>query len=399
MELSTASIITFLVYLVVMLGIGLYAFSKTHQLHDYILGGRRIGPWTTALSAGASDMSGWLLLGLPGYAYTSGLVSVWLALGLLTGTYLNWHFISRPLRQMSIKLDNAVTLPVFFGNRFKQQGKALRIVSAIFILVFFVFYTSSGLAAGGKLFSSVFGLPYEWAVVAGTGAVVFYTFTGGFLAVAWTDLIQGLMMAVALIIAPLVAISSLDSGLFGHIEAKNPELLSLFSDNDGNAMGWIAIVSLLAWGLGYFGQPHILARFKAIRSADELTTAKTIAVSWTGLTLSGGILVGLVGISFFGEPLVDSEKVFIHLVNALFHPVVAGVLLAAILAAIMSTADSQLLVASSAFTEDLMSPILKGWSQKNMVWLGRITVVVIALIAMTIAFSPDSSILDMVSYA
>ncbi len=392
---NPAIIGTFAVYLIGMFVIGWMAYRRTTAMSDYILGGRTLGPWTTALSAGASDMSGWLLLGLPGYAYASGLVSFWLALGLWLGTLLNWHITAKPLREASVKY-NALTIPGYFQARFNDQTPWLRSLCAVFILVFFLFYTSSGLVAGGKLFETVFGLPYEWAVIVGTAAIVSYTFFGGFLAVSWTDLIQGLMMAAALVFVPVYVFLTPDI----HEAAALPAL-SLWTDWGTNeTLSAISLVSLMAWGLGYFGQPHILARFKAIRSTEELTAAKWIAVSWTGIALVFAIAVGFAGKMYFGQPLEDSEKVFINLVQAMFHPLVAGILMAAILAAVMSTADSQLLVSSSALADDLVS----AWhhspvSEKTKVLLGRLTVFGLAIVACWIALSPDSKVLSLVSYA
>lgn len=390
-------IATFLVYLGALLGLGLIAWRETHDLADYILGGRRLGSTVTALSAGASDMSGWLLLGLPGYAYAAGLESIWLAVGLLAGTALNWLYVARPLRERSAALGDALTLPDYFEARFEDRSRLLRIVSAFFILLFFVFYTASGLVAGGKLFTAVFGWPYQWAVLVGGAAVVLYTFMGGFLAVSWTDALQASLMIVALL---LVA----GFGMHGFEAARlpDPAMLNPFTDAQGTALGGFAVLSLLAWGLGYFGQPHILARFMAIRSAGRLPRARTIALVWTALGLFAAIAVGLSGWQVLepGQVGDDPEKIFIVLVGVLFHPLVAGVCLAAILAAIMSTADSQLLVASSALTEDFYKRLLRpGAGAAETVWVGRGAVILVALIALALAWRPDSGVLDLVSYA
>ncbi|GAB3489371.1 sodium/proline symporter PutP [Marinomonas epiphytica] len=403
-ESSFAISLTFLAYLVVMLGIGLYAYKQTSNSEDYFLGGRSLGPWPTALSAGASDMSGWLLLGLPGYAFASGLESVWLAGGLLVGTWLNWLICAKRLRTYSIQADNSLTLPAFLSSRFKDNTKAIQIISAIFILLFFLFYTSSGLVAGGKLFETVFGLDYTYAVIIGTVCVVSYTLFGGFLAVAWTDLIQGLMMSAALIIVPLIAMDGGFSQLSETITIKNPELLTLWNDVKGEPLSAIAILSLVAWGLGYFGQPHILARFKASRSNKDIATARRIAVTWTFLSMAGALLIGFVGIVYVDSNLAgnlnDGEKIFMVLVNAVFHPVIAGILLAAILAAIMSTADSQLLVSSSALAEDFYKQLFnRNASQKQIVNIGRFAVIGISILALILALNPNSSVLGLVSYA
>ncbi len=397
---------TFIVYLIMMLAIGVIAYQRTANSSDYFLGGRSLGPWPAALSAGASDMSGWLLLGLPGYAFGSGMEALWLAGGLLLGTWANWMFTAKRLRTYSIEAGDALTLPEYFANRFRDRSRMLQVISAFFILLFFLFYTSSGLVAGGKLFETVFGLEYTTALIIGTVCIVSYTLFGGFLAVSWTDLVQGLLMAAALLIVPIAAIQA-DGGfsaMWTAVEAKNPELLTLFNDVNGDPLSLVAIISLTAWGLGYFGQPHILARFAACRSNEDIPTARRIAVGWSGLSMAGALLVGLAGMLFvesqMGGELGDGETIFMLLVNAIFHPVIAGILLAAILAAIMSTADSQLLVSSSALAEDFYKQLLrKNASQKEIVMVGRLAVIGLSLVAMYLALNPDSTVLGLVSYA
>lgn len=394
---------TFVVYMGVMLAVGYIAYKRTNNLSDYILGGRSLGPGTAALSAGASDMSGWLLLGLPGYALAAGYEATWIAAGLLAGTWLNWLIVARRLRVYSHAVNDSLTLPAYFEFRFEDKSRALRVISAIFILLFFLFYTSSGLVAAGKLFESTFGLNYELAVVIGTLVIVSYTFFGGFLAVSWTDVIQGLLMAAALVVVPIVALNAIGGWDVAHaaMEAKNPNLLSFFNDVDGNALGFVAIISLVGWGLGYFGQPHVLARFKAIGDDAALPTARRIAVLWTAICLVAALMVGWVGISYLGEEGIgDAETVFIALIQALMHPVVAGILLAAVLAAIMSTADSQLLVSSSALAEDFYKALFRREATQNeLVWVGRFAVVGIAMLALLFAFNPESTVLGLVSYA
>ncbi|MEF1256417.1 sodium/proline symporter PutP [Vibrio sp. M260112] len=402
MENSFAITTTFIAYLVLMLAIGVIAYQRTKNSSDYFLGGRSLGPWPAALSAGASDMSGWLLLGLPGYAYAAGIEAFWLAGGLLVGTWLNWLINAKRLRTYSITTD-ALTLPEFLSRRFNDKSKLIQVISAFFILLFFLFYTSSGLVAGGKLFETVFGLDYSTAVIIGTVCVVSYTLFGGFLAVSWTDLVQGLLMAAALMIVPITALEGGFGQLGNDLAAINPELLTLWNDSKGEPLSAIAIISLVAWGLGYFGQPHILARFKASRSNKDLTTARRIAVIWTALSMAGAILVGLVGLVYVtnsGVSIDDGEKIFMLLVNSLFHPVIAGILLAAILAAVMSTADSQLLVSSSALAEDFYKQVFKkDASSEEIVMVGRIAVVGISVVALVLAMTPDSSVLGLVSYA
>ncbi|WP_210472299.1 sodium/proline symporter PutP [Vibrio crassostreae] len=403
MENSFAITTTFIAYLIMMLAIGVIAYKRTSNSTDYFLGGRSLGPWPAALSAGASDMSGWLLLGLPGYAYAAGFEAFWLAGGLLVGTWANWLISAKRLRTYSITTES-LTLPEFLSRRFNDNSKLIQTISAFFILLFFLFYTSSGLVAGGKLFETVFGLDYTTAVIIGTVCVVSYTLFGGFLAVSWTDLVQGLLMSAALLIVPIAAMNGGLGQLSTDLHNINPELLTLWNDAKGEPLSAIAIISLAAWGLGYFGQPHILARFKATRSNKDLTTARRIAVVWSALSMVGAMLVGLVGLIYVtnsGAPkLDDGEKIFMLLVNAMFHPVIAGILLAAILAAIMSTADSQLLVSSSALAEDLYKQVLKkDATSEEIVRVGRFAVILISLVALFLAMTPDSSVLGLVSYA
>ncbi|MEW7992737.1 MAG: sodium/proline symporter PutP [Candidatus Thiodiazotropha sp.] len=394
--------LSFFCYLLAVLGIGIVAWRRTRSLSDFVLGGRSLGSWVAALSASASDMSGWLLLGLPGYAYVAGLESFWLALGLLIGTWLNWRLVAARLRTASEAAGNALTLPEYLSNRFEDSSGLIRVSSSFFVLLFFLFYTSSGLVAGGKLFESVFGLPYVWAVASGAAIIILYTAFGGFLAVSWTDLFQGLLMLLALVAIPLYALPEL-GGIDGFVSTMggiNGELLDPLSDSKGGALGLIAIVSLMAWGLGYFGQPHILARFKAIKESGFVPRAERIAVSWVFISLTAACLVGMMGVPLFEVPLEDAETVFIRLVELLFHPLVAGICLAAILAAIMSTADSQLLVSSSTFTADLYRLLLrKQASEAELVIVGRLAVLSIALVALLLALDRESKVLDLVSYA
>ncbi|WP_305374230.1 sodium/proline symporter PutP [Photobacterium leiognathi] len=395
---------TFIAYLLAMLAIGYMAYKRTSSSSDYFLGGRSLGPWPSAISAGASDMSGWLLLGLPGYAYLAGFESLWLAGGLLLGTWLNWLICAKRLRTYSITADNSLTLPEFLSRRFDDNSKLIQTISAFFILLFFLFYTSAGLVAGGKLFETVFGLDYTLALFIGTVCVVTYTLFGGFLAVSWTDLVQGLLMSAALLIVPITAMNADPVYLMETLHSKNPELLTFWNDIKGQPLSWMVILSLLGWGLGYFGQPHILARFKATRSNKDIGAARRIAVIWTALSMIGALLVGLTGIVYvdgnLGGELADSEKVFMLLVNAIFHPVMAGILLAAILAAIMSTADSQLLVSSSALAEDFYKQVFRPQaSSQEIVMVGRIAVILLSIVAFILALDPESSVLALVSYA
>ncbi|GGC98437.1 sodium:proline symporter [Thalassobacillus devorans] len=415
--MGTATLITFIIYLLGMLGIGFAAYKMTSNLSDYVLGGRRLGPGVAALSAGASDMSGWLLLGLPGAIYAAGLGEAWIGVGLAIGAYLNWQFVARRLRVYTEVANDSITVPDYLENRFHDNSHILRVISALVILLFFTFYTSSGMVAGAKLFEASFGLSYTQALWIGAIVTISYTFLGGFLAVSWTDFVQGILMFAALIAVPLVAITEIGGwdatiNAVGNIEASNLNMVS--------GVGLLAIISSMAWGLGYFGQPHILVRFMALRSPKDVPKARFIGVTWMVLGLYGAIFTGLAGLAYinsqdvgmlseFGITLInengvqmldDPEKVFIAFSQVLFHPVIAGILLAAILSAIMSTIDSQLLVSSSALAEDFYKAIFrKQATERELVWVGRIAVAGIALIAVMLAQNPDSTVLELVSYA
>lgn len=394
--------IPFIVYIIGMLFIGLFHYRRTRNLNDYILGSRGLGRWVAALSAQASDMSGWLLLGLPGYAYLAGVEAAWIAIGLVIGTWINWKYVARRLRLFSEIANNAITLPDYFENRFLSENRALRVISALFILIFFTIYTASGFVAGAKLFESVFGLAYHYALIIGMLVIISYTFLGGFLAVCWTDFFQGMIMFAAILIVPITALVQKNGSLFDHIRNFNPETLNPFTNASGETLGILGIVSLMAWGLGYFGQPHILARFMAVKKPSYISHARRIAMIWVILSLTGAVLVGLTAHGVLAENLKPeaSETVFMVLVGRLVTPIVAGFLLAAVLAAIMSTADSQLLVASSVIAEDLYSKIFrKNANASSLIWLSRFSVIIIAEIAGIIALNPESSVLDLVAYA
>lgn len=388
------------IYLVAMLAIGYAAYKRTSDLSDYMLGGRNLGPMVTALSAGASDMSGWLLMGLPGAMYVSGLSSGWIAVGLTVGAWLNWLYVAPRLRTYTEVANNSITIPDYLENRFGDKSRILRIVSALVIFIFFTFYTSSGMVSGGELFKTSFGLEYHWGVWLTAGVVILYTLFGGFLAVSWTDFVQGLIMVIALILVPIVAIMEVGGigETFGEIRSIDPAFLDAFT---GTSV--IGIISFLAWGLGYFGQPHIIVRFMAISSVKEMKSARRIGMGWMIFSVTGAMFTGLVGISYFsktGGKLDNPEAVFIVLSNVLFHPLIAGFLLAAILAAIMSTISSQLLVTASALTEDFYKSFFRrSASEKELVLVGRLSLLGVALIALFLAFNPNETILNLVGYA
>jgi len=400
-RLAVGTLISLALYFIVMLGIGFYAYKKsTSDVSGYMLGGRSLSPSVAALSAGASDMSGWMLMGLPGAMYISGMSSLWIAIGLVIGAFLNYLIVAPRLRTYTEVANDSITLPDFFENRFNDKSRMLRIVSSVVIIVFFTLYTSSGIVAGGKLFESSFGLNYEVGLYVTAGVVVAYTLFGGFLAVSLTDFVQGCIMFIALVLVPVVTINEVGglAEMQTSISQINPDLLDIFS-----GVSVIGIISSMAWGLGYFGQPHIIVRFMAIRHVKDMPTARRIGMSWMIVAIIGAMATGFAGIAYVaktGLTLDDPETIFIVLSQILFSPLIAGFLLAAILAAIMSTISSQLLVTSSSLTEDLYKTFLhKDASDKQQVLVGRISVAFVALVAIYLAYDRDSSILSLVSNA
>ncbi|WP_368985825.1 sodium/proline symporter PutP [Caldifermentibacillus hisashii] len=390
-----------IIYFLGMIGIGFYAYRRIFNLNDYMLGGRSLGPAVSALSAGAADMSQWLLMGLPGAIYVSGLVEGWIAIGLTIGAWLNWRLVAPRLRVYTHVSNDSITIPSFFDNRFKENAKILRIVTGIIILVYFTFYVSSGLVAGGVFFESSFGYNYHLGLLVVGGVIVLYTLFGGFLAVSYTDFVQGTIMFLALVSVPIIGVFV--TGGIGEtietIKSFDPNLLSLTAT--ATATG---VISSLAWGLGYFGQPHIIVRFMAIKSAKEIKQARRIGIGWMILTLAGAAATALVGVAYFQKhadvKLIDSEAVFIQMGQILFHPFIAGILLSAVLAAIMSTVSSQLIVTSSALVEDIYKAIFKSDAdQKTYIFLGRIAVLVIAIIAGIFAWEKSDTILNLVAFA
>ncbi|MBE9400029.1 sodium/proline symporter PutP [Acinetobacter albensis] len=398
------TLITFLFYIVAMIVIGLMAYRATANFSDYILGGRRLGSFVTALSAGASDMSGWLLMGLPGAIYLSGLSEMWIAIGLIIGAWLNWLLVAGRLRVHTEVQHNALTLPDYFSNRFNDQKKILRIASAFIILIFFAIYCASGMVAGARLFESMFDMSYSTALWVSAIATISYVFIGGFLAVSWTDTIQAGLMIFALLLTPVVVVLSFAdiNQLTLALEAARPQATDVIGD-----LSVVAIISLLAWGLGYFGQPHILVRFMAADSVKSIPNARRIGMTWMILCLGGAVAAGFFGIAYFQQhPELASvvnanpETVFMELTKILFNPWIAGIVLAAILAAVMSTLSCQLLVCSSTLTEDFYKSFLrKNASQKELVWIGRLMVLLIAMLAIWMAGNPESKVLGLVSYA
>ena len=404
MNLTHPTTITFLIYILAMIGIGFAAWRSTKNLSDYILGGRRLGSFVTAMSAGASDMSGWLLMGLPGALYGAGLSESWIALGLILGAWFNWSVVAGRLRVYTELTRNALTLPDYFTHRFEDRGRMLRVLSAVVILVFFTIYCASGMVAGARLFERTFGLSYPAALWGSAFATILYVFVGGFLAVSWTDTVQALLMIFALLLAPVVVLvkaGGLDQALT-IIRSVDARHLDWF-----RGTSWVGIVSLLAWELGYMGQPHILARFMSASSIKVIPNARRIGMTWMVLCLIGAVAVGFFGIAYFsahpeqaGPVRENRETVFITLSQVLFNPWIAGILLSAILAAVMSTLSCQLLVCSSALTEDFYKSFLRPNAQQTeLVWVGRAMVLLVSGVAIFIASNPDSRVLGLVGYA
>ncbi len=394
--------IIFILYLGIMVFIGAKFYNKTDSMSDYILGGRKLNSWVTAMSAQASDMSGWLLIGLPGTAYliyggTSE--AIWTAIGLVLGTYLNWLFVAKRLRKYTEVAGDSLTIPDFFEKRFRDKKHILKVISSIFIVIFFLVYSASQFAAGGKLFNTIFGIDYTWGLLIGAGIILLYTALGGFSAVCWTDTIQGTIMFFALIIVPIVAVISMGGWeeLTVRLSNLTTESLGLLPEVSGN-INTMLLASSLAWGLGYFGQPHILSRFMAIESSDMIKKSRVIAMVWVIITLVTAVFVGVIGKALLPD-LADGETVYMEMINYLFHPVVAGVLLIAILAAIMSTASSQLLVAASSVSKDIFAIVFKIEDEKKLVWISRLTVVGVTIAGIILAINPESSVFGLVAFA
>lgn len=407
---SMIVLLAFAMYLIIMVIIGIISMKKTNSTEDYFLGGRGLNSWVAALSAQASDMSGWLLMGLPGSVYALGTGQAWIAIGLFLGTVVNWLFISKPLRRYTIVANNSLTLPEFLENRYHDKKRILLCISSIVIVIFFLVYTASALASGGKLFNSVFGIDYHVALAVGAGVILTYTFLGGFLAVCTTDFIQGTLMLIGLLIVPIVAYGYVSGDFSASLAVTGvnyDDYMSLFS-NGGKPYSFVDILSQLAWGLGYCGMPHILVRFMAVKSEKELKKSSVIAIVWVFISLVMACVIGVVGRAFLSPDVLnaaDSESVFIKLINSVFNdklalPFVGGLFLCGILAAIMSTADSQLLVCASSVSKDIYKNVAKpDSSDQTVLKVSRITVIVVAVLAFFIAWNPESSIMALVSDA
>ena len=401
MNEQTYQAISMIIYFVAMIVIGLWAYQRTDDMDDYMLAGRNLGPLSTALSAGASDMSGWLLMGLPGAFYLSGMSTMWLPIGLTVGAWLNWKYTAPRLRTYTEVADNSLTIPTFLSARLHDGSRLIQIGAGVIILVFFTFYVSSGMVAGGRFFEASFGVDYRLGMVLVAGITVLYTLVGGFLAVAYTDVVQGLMMVTALVAVPVAGLFRLGGpdSLISTINELDPGTWALW----GASTSLMSIVSAAAWGLGYFGQPHIIVRFMALGTPQQAKAGRRIGIGWMALACLGAAATALVGIATYRRDtgqLPNPETVFIALGQLLFHPFVAGFMLAAILAAIMSTISSQLLVSSSALVEDLYHAFnRKELGEKRSVLLGRVAVMIVSVVAALMAWQADDSILKLVSFA
>lgn len=401
---SNPTAVTFIGYLILMICVGGFAYFYTRSYADFILGGRSLGGFVTALSVGASDMSGWLLMGLPGAVFLYGVSQSWIAIGLIVGAWFNWKLVAARLRVYTEKAHNSLTLPDYLTHRFEDKGNVLRIIAALVILIFFTIYCASGVVAGARLFENTFHMEYGPALVIGAVATILYVFIGGFLAVSWTDTIQASIMCIALIVTPFAVMH--DAGGLSATAARvveiDPNMINMMQ---GHTL--IGVVSLLAWGLGYFGQPHILIRFMAAKSIKVIPNARRVGTLWMLFCLAGAVGVGFFGAAYFslhpdlaGLVKENHERVFIVLSGLLFNPWVAGLLMAAILSAVMSTLSCQLLVCSSTLTQDFYRTYLRpGASQGELVWVGRFMVIAVSALAIWLASDPDSLVLSLVSYA
>lgn len=411
-----AVLAAFILYFAFVLYIGYYFYNRSHNMEDYILGGRSMNPYVTALSAQASDMSSWLLMGLPGSIMLMGMGEVWIGIGLAAGSYLSWLFAAKKLRKHSVVAGNALTLPQFYANRFKDRSGIISLICSVIILFFFTIYVASGFKGCGTILITIFpGLSLTLAMVVGAAVIIAYTLMGGYKAVCWTDFFQALLMIVAVVVVPLAALGHL--GGWSEVSSSlstvfDGNFMDLFYDG-GEKMAPLAILSLLAWGFGYFGMPHIVVRYMSIRHPEEVKVARRVSLAWIVIALTAVCFIAIIGraylieqgYTFAGNTVLDPtgaaynpENIFVTMAGDLFVPIIAGFLFAAVMAAIMSTADSQLLVASSSITNDLLGGRF-GLSDDKLMWLSRVVVVVIALLALILAVFGGNNIMGLVSYA
>ncbi|MDR0959703.1 MAG: sodium/proline symporter PutP [Propionibacteriaceae bacterium] len=395
------TIVAIVIYFALMLFIGYRAYRRTSDLDDYMLGSRNLPPLVAALSAGAADMSGWLLMGLPGALYLTGLAEAWIAIGLTIGAWCNWKFVAPRLRAYTEVARNAITIPSFFGNRLHDGSNALRITSGLIILVYFTFYVSSGMVSGGTFFEATFGVSGLWGIAIVGAVTVGYTFFGGFLGATWTDAVQGILMLIALLLVPVIVV--IQMGGIGEVVSAIESVDAAGGTNHFSfvrGVGFLAIVSAAAWGLGYFGQPHIIVRFMALRSPQEAKAGRRWGIGWMALSMGGAVVAGLIGVAYYADsPLADPETVFLALAQAVFHPLIAGFVLTAVLAAIMSTMSSQLVVCSSAIVEDLFKLTGRTLSARQGVIAGRLGVLVVAIVAALLSLTASDTILQLVAFA
>ena len=394
--MNTITIIAFVIYLAIVVSIALVAYYVTKNLSDFVLGGRQLGGPVAALSAGASDMSAWLLLGLPGAVFVLGLNQIWLPIGLTIGAYLSWRWLAKPIRIFSEMANDSITVPSFLDNRFFDKSGIIRVGLAVATLLFFAFYTASGLVGGAMLLQR-FNISYDNALLVGTLIIVSYTFIGGFLAVSWTDFFQGTLMFICLLVVPFVACKDFGGWqkMIETITVQGPHRLDPLTDFNPLLVG-----NLFAWGLGYFGQPHILVRFMAVKTINDIKIARRICISWMSLSMLGAVLTGFVAIAYFYQQDVEPESIFIVFSQTLFSPWISGVLFAAILSSIMCAIDSQMLASSSALTEDIYHRIFrKKAGRKELIWVGRVGIILIAMVAMSLAADPQSTIINLVAFA
>lgn len=400
----TYQLIALIIYFAIMIAIGIHAYRRTPDHESYMLAGRKLPSWAAALSAGASDMSGWLMMGLPGAIFAFGLIEAWIAIGLTIGAYLNWMFIAPRLRSYTEVAKNSITIPSFFENRLHDRSRSLRVASGVIVLVFFVFYVSSMMVAGGEFFNVAFDTPYVTGMLIVAGVTLAYTLIGGFLGASLTDVVQGTLMMLSLLVIPVIALFSV--GGVGDVTSAIREVdasrLSFFGEGGFSGATTILIISGLAWGLGYFGQPHIIVRFMAMKSPGDATAARRVGISWMIISLIGAVITGLVGIAYFqqsGTELDNPEHVVLALSDILMHPLIVGFVFAAVAAAIMSTVSSQLIVSSSAFVEDIYGMLGRKTSQRSLLIMGRVCVLIVGIIATLLALDPADTILNLVAFA
>ena len=396
--------LSFFAYMLVLLAIGVYFYKKSKSgISSYFLGGREMGPWVTALSAQASDMSAWLFMSLPAAAYLFGYQALWIALGLIIGTYLNWKIVARRIRNFSYCFGDSITIPEYLQKRFHTQSPVIRFICSITVLIFFLLYVASGFSAESKLFQELFGVDYRMALFISASTILIYTFLGGFMAVSWTDAFQSILQFFTIFLVPFILFARIPEGGVSHLISGDFVWGSFFSSQTNNFTG--EIISGLGWGLGYFGMPHILVRFMAIRSADDIRRSRIIAMLWVCISLCAAVAIGLLGRVYLdGQGFTyanqaEAERIYLKFASELFFPWMGGILLSGILAAIMSTVSAQLLVVGSAMVNDIYMAVFKNTSEKKSVFFSRVSIFVVTAAGIMLAWFPDSTVMGFVSYA